>query len=199
MSGRTVITTVVICGMAFLLAWEHGGAAHGAAGEPRKIGIVSVRTVFNTSRRHSQYRAEVMARQGQASAQIDKLQKQIQAEDAELKTLKQGTADYMQQLQLVLQKRSQLDSQQEYLKQQRVLEDKKWMEDLYQEILSITQAVAQAKGLDLVLEKTEPEFPISSEELMLTLSTHKVLYDGGCIDLTEEVTARLDATDRLNP
>ena len=199
MSGRTVITTVVICGLALFAAWEHGGAAHGAAEEPRKIGIVSVRTVFNNSRKHAQYRAQVMAQQGQARAQIEKLQKQIEAEEAELKTLREGTADYMQQLQLVFDKRSQLDSQQEYLKQQRVLADKKWMEDLYQEVLSITQAVAQAKGLDLVLEKTEPEFPISSEELMLTFSTHKVLYDGGCIDLTEEVTARLDATDRLNP
>ena len=199
MSGRKAITTIAVCAVALFAVLAHDGVAPGAMGSPKKIGIVSVRGVFNGSRKHAQYRAQVMARQTQALAEVEKLSKQIEAEDAELKTLKKGTADYMQQLRILLEKRSQLDGQREYLKQQRVLEDKKWMEDLYQEIMSLTQEVAKEKNLDLVLEKTEPEFPISSEELMLTFSTHKVLYDGGCADLTEEVTARVDASDNLKP
>jgi len=59
--------------------------------------------------------------------------------------------------------------------------------------------IAREKGLDLVLERTEPEFPISGEELMMTFSSHKVLYGGGCIDLTKEVTSRLDASKELTP
>jgi len=190
---------MVICAVALLAMLEHGGAATGPVEAPKKIGIVSVRGVFNASRKHAQYRAQVMARQSQIRAQVEKLAKEIEAEDAELKTLKQGTSDYMQQLQTVLEKRAQLDGQQEYLKQQRAIEDKAWMENVYQEILKVTKEIAKQKGLELVLEKTEPDFPISSEELMLTFSTHKVLYDGGCVDLTEEVITRVDASDTLKP
>ena len=80
-----------------------------------------------------------------------------------------------------------------------MLDEKKWREDLYQVFMKVAQEIAKEKGLDLVLERSEPAFPISSEELMLTLYTHKVLYAGGCIDLTSEVIARIDADATLKP
>jgi len=53
--------------------------------------------------------------------------------------------------------------------------------------------LAAQKGLPLVLGSDEPEFPIQRyEELAMTLSTHKVLYSEGCVDLTNEVIAELD-------
>jgi hypothetical protein len=45
----------------------------------------------------------------------------------------------------------------------------------------------------MVLGADEPEFPFQSyEQLVMTLSTHKVLYSDGCVDLTNEVIAQLD-------
>jgi Skp family chaperone for outer membrane proteins len=73
------------------------------------------------------------------------------------------------------------------------------MEELYQQALQIVQTLAKEKGLTLVLERTEPEFPVSSEELMMTFSTHKVLYANGCTDLTAEVVSRLDAAGGDKP
>ncbi len=68
-----------------------------------------------------------------------------------------------------------------------------WAEKLYKEILRITKEVAARKGLDLVLQRSEPEFPIlSADQLMMTLSSHKVLYGGGCLDITDEIIAELD-------
>jgi len=78
-------------------------------------------------------------------------------------------------------------------------EDKKWFEDLYQETLKAIETVAKDRGLDLVLERTEPKFPIASEEVWSTVSTNKVLYGGGCVDLTNDVIARIDASATLKP
>ena len=188
----------MICAVALLATFEYSGAAQ-SAGSTSKIGVVSVRTVFNTTQQQVQYRTQAIAKQGRARAQLESLAQEIQASEAELKTLKQGTTDYLKQMQSVLQKRAQLEGQQEYLKQQRLLEDKLWMEKLYQETLKIVATLAQEKGLDLVLERTEPEFPISSDELMATFSTHKVLYSAGSVDLTKEAISRLDAMDTLKP
>ena len=80
-----------------------------------------------------------------------------------------------------------------------MLESKKWLEDIYQEALQAVSDIAREKGLDLVLEKTDPQFPVSNDELWSTLSTHKVLYSSGCIDLTDEATARVDASESLKP
>jgi len=199
MNVRVVMIGSLICVLALFATFEYSHAASEPAAAPVRIGIVSVRTVFNTSKRHAQYRAQVLASQSRAKAQLEDLSKDIDAEEAGLKALRPGTADYMNQLQTVLEKRSKLETQQEYLKQQRPLEDKNWMEQLYQEALKIVKDVAKEKGVTLVLERTEPEFPVSPDELMMTFSTHKVLYAENCVDLTEEVTARLDAGQAPKP
>ena len=196
MNVKATMAGLAVCAAALLATFEYSRAAAEPAPPASKIGIVSVRSVFNTSARHARYRSEAMAAQSRAAAQLNELSNDIDADEAGLKALKPGTPDYMNQLQALLEKRAKLDSQQEYLKQQRSLDDKNWMEGLYREILTTVQVVAKEEGLDLVLERTEPEFPISGEELMMTFSTHKVLYTGGCVDLTEEVRSRVDAAGK---
>jgi len=199
MSIRAVVIGSLVCIVALFATFESGRAAPEPPAAPVKIAVVSIRNIFNNSKRHAQYRAQVLSTQSRAKAQLEDLSKDITADEAGLKALKPGTADYMKQLQTMLDKRSKLDSQQEYLKQQRSLEDKNWMEALYQEVLKITKDVAKEKGVTLVLERTEPEFPVTPDELMMTFSTHKVLYAENCMDLTEEVTARLDANQTVKP
>ncbi len=199
MKGRTTIAICVVCVAALFTAWEYGHAEPQTAVSSSKIGVVSIRNVFNGSQKHARYRSQVLADQSRSMAQLEDLNKEIKAEEAGLGTLKPGTEDHLKQLQTVLEKRAQLQTRQEYLKQQRTIKDKAWMERLYQATLKIVEEVAKEKGLELVLERTEPEFPISSEELMMTFSSHKVLFGGGCVDLTAEVTARLDASDEIKP
>jgi Skp family chaperone for outer membrane proteins len=199
MKGRTTIIGCAVCVVALFAVLEYDQAEAQTAGSLSKIGLVSIRNVFNNSEKHARYRAQVLAEQSRARAALEDLNKEISAEEAALNTLKPGTEDHLKQLQTVLQKRSELQTQQEYLKQQRSVKDKAWMEELYQEALKIVGEIAKEKGLDLVLERTEPEFPISGEELMMTFSSHKVLYGDGCLDLTKEVTARLDAGDEPKP
>jgi len=197
MNGKIAAGGFLVCIVASLAVLERGRAAAPAAGPALRVGVVSMRDVFKGSSKHKQYSTQAMSRQMQARAQLDDLRKGVEGDEAELKTLKQGTADYKQQLQVLLEKRAKMQSQQEFLKQQSVLDDKKWLEDLYQAFARASQAIAKEKGLDLVLERTEPEFPVPSDELMSTLYTHKVLYSGGCVDLTAEVTTRLDADEAL--
>ena len=55
-------------------------------------------------------------------------------------------------------------------------------------------ALAEKRGLDLVLEGSEPELSdTTAESLVMSIRTHKLLYSGGCEDITDEVMARLDA------
>jgi Skp family chaperone for outer membrane proteins len=158
------------------------------------IAVVNVREVFRKCNRNAKYRQEAMAEYNTAMLELEKLSKQIQADEAGLKTLKPGSPDHLKQYQDVLEKKAKLDVRQQYLKQERSLKDQRWTEQVYQEVLQIVKELAEKKGLDMVFDKQEPEFPSASgDELMLTLSTHKLLYSGGCPDITDEVIARLDA------
>jgi Skp family chaperone for outer membrane proteins len=183
-----IVGVVVLC-----IGYQSGGAEPEAAGSSLKIGTVSVGEIFRVSQRYARVMSELMAEQAKARTELEGLAKEVATEEAELKTLKTGTSDHLEQTRLVLEKRARLDTRQEYLKQQGALKNKQRTEQLYQDILRITSDVAEEKGLDIVLEGGEPRFPVPAEQLMLVISTHKLLYDAGCVDITTDVVARLDA------
>ncbi len=190
---RTSIVLSCFVGAIILSVGYQGLAQPKPEQSSTKIAVVNVREVFRKCNRNAKYRQDALAEYNTTMLELEKLSKQIQADEAGLKTLKPGSPDHLKQYQDILKKKAELDYRQQYLKQERSLKDQRWTEQIYQEILQIVKELAEKKGLDMVFDKEEPEFPSASgDELMLTLSTHKVLYSGGCPDITDEVTARLD-------
>ena len=172
---------------------DYSQAQSGAAMPSSKIGIVSVQRVFQGCRRSARYNAEVLAEQSRTNAELQRLSKEVEASKAGLNAFKRGSDDYLAQLREVYDKQGKHDAEQEYRMQQKALKYQRWLEDLYVDILRGTGKVAKQKGLDLVVEKDEVEFPaLSIDNAMLAIRTHKVLYNGGCLDITDEVIAWLD-------
>ena len=164
-----------------------------AAAAGAKIGVVSIRKIFQDCKKNARYREETAAEQNKVISELERLSKEIEAEKAGLATLKAGSSDHTALVKEILLKQASLQARQEFYKQQLSLKDQRWTEELYQEILRITREVAEQKGLGLVFVKGEVELPaLSANELMLTIRTHKLLYEGGCLDITDEVMARLD-------
>jgi Skp family chaperone for outer membrane proteins len=181
------------------VGYERGRAEQKVDTIGLKIGVVSVRRVLRNFKRSAKYKVEILADQGRKNAEMEKLAKEIEAQEAGLKVLKPGSADYIAQLKELIDKRYRLEAQQDFNKQQNALKYQRWTEDIYKEILQITKDLAGQKGLDLVFANDEPEFPVTSaEELWMNISTHKILYSAGCLDLTDEVIARLDAMESSN-
>jgi Skp family chaperone for outer membrane proteins len=198
MKNRISLIGVVIGAIALTAAFEYSRAQPMAApaASTSKIGVVSLSGVFNKCQSQAQYRKQVDESAAKSRADLDVLTKQVETEKAQINTLKPGSSDYLKQVQSYLEKQAQLEARTEYLKQQRSVEDRQWFEKLYAEILKIVPALAQEKKLDLVLERTEPSLSSaqSGDQLMTMVQTHKVLYSSGCVDLTDEVVARLDAS-----
>ena len=193
MKSKTAVIILVISALVFAVSYDHSRAAEPGGGR-MKIGIVSVRKIFNECKRSSAYRDTVGEQRREMEAELDKLNKEIELDKAGLKTLKPDSADYLATMKDVLTKTSSYEAQQKFYQQQLTLGEQRWIEALYQDVIRATANVARAKGLDLVLEKSEPELPAESgNELTLAISSHKVLYDAGCIDITEEVMAKVDA------
>lgn len=195
MKTRTVIALGCLIGIIILATGYEHSNAQTKEGASLKIGVVSVMKVLRECKRSVQYRQNAIAEQSQVLAGLEKLSKELDAEEAGLKTLKPGSPDYLKQYKQILEKRATLQTGQEYHKQQRSLKERQITEELYKEILQVTTSLAEQKGLDLVFERDEPELSSAgSDELVLTISTHKLLYAGSCcVDITGDVIARLDA------
>jgi len=193
MKSKTAVIILVISVLVCAASYEHSRAAESGGGQ-MKIGIVSVRKIFNECKRSTAYRDKVGEQRRTMEAELNKLEKEIELDKATLKSLKADSADYLATMKDVLTKTSSYEAQQKFYQQQLTLGEQRWIEALYQDVIRETENVAREKGLDLVLEKSEPELPAESgNELTLAISTHKVLYGGGCTDITEEVMTKVDA------
>ncbi len=166
-------------------------------GEPAsKIGVMSVERVLRDCKATAKYREQMKAEGDKMSAEMEVLSKEIQALRAglQLGVVKIGSSDYFKQHWELAQKQAELDARKEYIPNQQMLQQQLWTQEIYQKILQVTKEVGEEKGLILILEKSEPEFPVQSD-FGLIIGTHKVLYSGGCPDITDDVIAKLDAME----
>ncbi len=158
-----------------------------------KMGVVRMGRALRDCKATVKYRERAIAENGEMDIEEERLSKEIQALADGLKALKPDSSDYMARYLELLQKQGELKVLQELNPRRKMLRELRWTQDLYKKILQITKELAEEKGLDLVLEKDEIDiFALSVNEISQTIRTHKVLYSGGCVDLTNEVVARLD-------
>jgi len=193
MKTRTVVlgglagTVVLFLGYGFSFAGAEADISNS------KIGTVSIRDIFRDCKANKSYRDKALVEQNAKNVEMDALQKKIAADEAGLRALKPGSTDYMKQYEALINEQAQYEAKKQFVSQQRVLEDRRWTEVLYKEVLRITKELAKTKGLNMVLEVDEPVFPmVNTDELMMALQTHKVLYSAGCVDLTAEIVVEMD-------
>ena len=176
MNGKVAITGVLIGAVALGATLQYSRAASQTPAPSSKIGVVSIRDVFNGSKKYAQYQAQRTKRRSEAAAKLDDLTKELAKQEGDLKAIVPGTPDYLKQFQTVVELRSKLQAQQELIKQQQMMEDKEWLEGLYQEALKATEAIAKERGLDLVLERTEPKFPMASGGTYTSRMSRSTVY-----------------------
>jgi len=193
MKARTMFLGCLIGVVILATVYEYSQAQPKADTPSLKIGIVSIMKIFRECKRSATYRAEIIAEQSGIRAELQKLSKDIEAQEEGLKAFKQDSNEYLAQRKELIDKRASLEAQQAFNKEQIVLKQYGWSKEIYQDILQITSELAEQKGLDVVLEKDEIDIlALSVNEIEQTIRTHKVLYSGGCVDISDEVVARLD-------
>jgi Skp family chaperone for outer membrane proteins len=193
MKPKSIIVMVLVIVLSGIIV--SAGADKAADNKCLKIGVVSVRKIFQDCKRNAKYKQEMTAERDQMENELDTLSKQIEIGKNSLKKLKPGSDDYLSGMKDVLEKQGTLQARQEYYKRQMDAREQVVIERLFRDVSDATAEVAKSKGLDLVLEKSEPDLPAAnSNELTLVISTHKVLYSSsGCEDITDAVMAKVDA------
>ena len=191
-----LMVLVVLIAAVFVLFAGFGFGKDAPSGDVKclKVGVVSVRKIFQDCKRNAKYRQEMLAERDKLEAELESLSKDIDASKSKLKMLKPGTSDYLSDMKDVLDKQGSLQAKQEYYKRQMDMREQAVIEQLFKDVLKATAGVAKEKGFDLVFEKSEPDLPAAnSSDLSGMISTYKVLYSSGCEDITDAVMAKVDA------
>ena len=203
MKFRTMLAGCLVSLIVLFLVHEYSLAQANSGKPALPVATVSVSRSIRDCKATAKFGEKARAENNRMDAEEEKLSTEVKAMAAAMRAgaLKPESTDYMQQYQELLQKQAQLKTMEDLNPQRKALAQQLWTEKLYKEILRITKELASQKGIALVLAVDEPEFPMPRyEELVMALRTHKVLYNGGCLDLTVEVIAALDKEEaKLNP
>jgi len=192
MKFKTMVLGCLVSAIILATGYEYLQAQPNVTGS-MKIGVVSVHSALRNCKATLKFRERLIAEKVKMDSEEKTLATEGQALADSLRAYKADSNEYMQTFQMMVQTQSKLKALQETNPRRRALKEMQWTQKLYKEILRITKELAAKKGLALVLGADEPEFPFQRyEELVMTLSTHKVIYNNGCVDLTSEVVAQLD-------
>lgn len=193
MKFKTMVLGCLAGAIVLAMGYEYLQAQPNLAGTNSKIGIVNIHQALRNCQATAKFRTHVLAENKKMDQEEEQLAREGKAISDSLQAFKPGSDEYMERFEEMLEKQNRLKTLQELNPRKKVFEQMQWTQNLYQEILRITKEVAAKKGLNLVLAADEPEFPFQRyEELVMTLSTHKVLYNDGCVDITNEVIAQMD-------
>ena len=157
------------------------------------IGVVNIERVLMECDATKTYSQEVMKERQAILEEQVKIQKDILIIEEEIKNVYvAGSDEYYNKHRERAHKKEELDLQDINL-DELILKSQAWQIELYSKVMKIANEIGAEKDLYLVLSIEEPEISLESQdEFTVTLKTHKVLYSGGCIDLTDIIISRLN-------
>jgi Skp family chaperone for outer membrane proteins len=196
MKTKSAIIAAVVLAAAVLgvTSYSSRAAEKSAVKTPLKIVVVNLREVFQKNKLNEEFDARTEQERNKALGEIEAITKQIDALKAQMKTRVVGSPDYMSLMSQALDQQGLLQAKKEYFQQSMDARQQRFTEDLYTKIKEIIADYAARNNVDLVLVKDEIQFPAASpSDLMLALSTRKVLYAASELDITEAILSELNA------
>jgi len=192
-----IITAAVLASLAMALTSYDGYAADKtvvAKASPR-IGVVNLRTIFQKNKLNEDFDAKLEQEKNKTMAEVEAITKKIEDMKAEMKTRTVGSNDYMGLMSQVLEQQGMLQAKKEFFQQSMEARQQRFTEDLYMKAKEAIADYAAKNGYDLVLVKDEIQFPAASpNDLMLALSTRKVLYSSPELDITDAILEAVNAS-----
>jgi Skp family chaperone for outer membrane proteins len=197
MKAQSIVIVILLSVVISLgIGYEHGWAQGQEEVQPARIATVSVNGIFMKSARHARWQQEMDKYRTQADAELDKMKKEWDAIEADMKTRKVGSKDYLERMQSSMEKKNALEARTEFYNAEAMLRIQRWTEQLYQDILAASAKVAEQKGFDMVVAKRQLQFPTGGmDDLMDTIRSNAVLYNNERMDITDDVLAVIDAAE----
>ncbi len=190
---------VLICLFGFGLLFLNYSYSSAQSGIPMsRIGTVDIQAVSDQCSAMKAYTEKVKADIQKLTNGEDKLKIAIQSlqNDIDSGAYKIGSQEYFDKFRDLTGKQAELKNLQDYNSQEQSLKTQLWKMDLYKKIITIANDIGKEKELYLVLAVEEYNLsPQKAEDLSNfpnVVRSHKVLYSGGCIDLTKEVIEKLN-------
>lgn len=184
-----ILVTVLLgfCGMSLL---NTSYAKPGSDGNT-VIAVIQLWDVMKKCDKNVNFMDEIKNEQERVENKLKQLNIEIQSLEAQLETRKPGSKDSLELMQKIMETESKLNSNKEFHQKSMPLRVQMWRKELHDEVLGKINEVAQAKGIDVVLNysSTDQDIPASSLiEQFSRIRGKSVVYNSeDVMDISEDV------------
>jgi Skp family chaperone for outer membrane proteins len=190
------ITAVVVVLVLAAMSWNNYSyaAKDTAVAKPLKIALVNLREIFQKNKFNDAFDEQMNQEKSKVMQEMETTTKNIDLLKTEMKAMSVGSKDYLDRMEKALSMQGTLQAKKEYYQQYMESKQQRFTEDVYTKTKEVIADYSARNGIDLVLVKDEIQFPsASSNDLMLALSTRKVLYSASEMDITPAILEALNA------
>jgi len=193
MNYRTSLSMIAVAALVFALVGGANLVAQSGA-TVDKMAVVDVQKVFNSLDQKTSVEADITQQTEKLQKQEQDKQTELKALQADLQVLAAGTPAYQETQEKLETKAMEFQVWKQF--NQRKLEREKVLrlEDLYRKVVDAIGSVAEAKGIDLVLFK-DNSIDLKGEnqqQLAAMIQVRKVLYASPEMDITDQITQKMN-------
>jgi len=174
--------------------------AQGAAqAEPTAVAVLNLQDVLAQIDENSLFSEGMQARSEVFRAEFELRQANITKMRNELAILVEGSDNYKEKEMEILNTLIEAQTWQQFQEQVALLDQRTHLAALYIKIVENAEALAQQRGIDIVLLETPiPDFDtLNPEQLLNAIATRKVLFNTDEVDITRSVVEKMN-TDWAN-
>jgi len=185
------VLLVTACAVVVLVGNRAGLAQLAPAGGP--VAVCDVVEAFNNYDRAQDLSEEAERERTAVLAEHEKRVADLKAMNEELSGLRPGSDDYEALLRDIQRKTIETEAWQDYKMVLAARDQHRLMTEMYEEILTMVQTVAEEQDYQLVLFRETRETQTDSiQQLYAQMESRKVLYSSPSVDITQTVLARLN-------
>ncbi|MBO6512360.1 MAG: OmpH family outer membrane protein [Phycisphaerales bacterium] len=186
------ITTLSIASILItaLLAWTAGASSSRPPAQPTAIATVDIMSVIEGLNERDVLKAELEARTEARQEQLNEVLKQLEALDADIQMLKQGSDEHREKMQEGIEMQALAKTRRDVLSQIVSIDNGTVMQKLFVKIETAIQNIAEREGYDIVLfDDTSFEVPADSpnQDVVRAIITKSLIYRHDSIDITQQV------------
>ena len=190
---------VAVAGLSMCFAG--GSIARAQDAGPAKVAVVNPARCFAEMQETKDLKQKLENDQKQLKAEVESRQGKVKDLQAQRDLLKSDSPQYAQADQAFMQAAIEFDTWSKITQAQLQGQQKQQMKTLFDKIVQSTQAVAQQRGIDLVIADQRPDLPenlaaINVEQLRGILNSRNIMFATQRVDLSQDVIADLDAKYR---
>lgn len=180
---------------ALLLSLTVAARAQDAGGT--KIAVANPARIFADMQETQDLKQKLEQERASLEGEVKARQQKVRDLQAARDLLKADSAQYQEADKAFMKEAIEFDTWSKITQAQLQGNQKQQMKILFDKIVTATQEVASARGIDLVLADQKPDLPenlaqINVEQLRGILNQRNVLHADPKVDLSDEVIAKLD-------